>query len=125
MTVRRILRGAAALAFTATAVLTGAAQAQAEGGTWDGCPYGAVCIYPENVTPVNNPHPSHIFYSYGFHRVYNQFGNHWVFNNQYDGAVAELCRSVNTDCTESIPSQQGWYVDMTPINSLHLREHYQ
>ncbi|MGC9538139.1 hypothetical protein [Streptomyces sp. UG1] len=36
----------------------------------------------------------------------------------------ELCKSVNTDCHEAIPPQQGWYVDLTPTNSLHLREHY-
>ncbi len=121
---RRILRGAAALALSTAAVLTGTTQAQAA-GTWDGCPYGAVCIYPENVTPSSSPYPTYIFYSYGFHPIYNQYGNHWVYNNQYDGAVAELCKSINNDCTESIPEQTGWFVDLGPINSLHLREHYQ
>ncbi|MET8976924.1 hypothetical protein ABZX85_15020 [Streptomyces sp. NPDC004539] len=121
---RRALHGVAALALTTAAVLTGASQAQADGGAWDGCPYGAVCIYPENVVPANNPNPSHIFYSYGFHPIYNQYGNHWVLNNQYDGAVAELCESVAGDCHDSIPEATGYLVNLTPINSLHLREHY-
>ncbi|MEU6394642.1 hypothetical protein [Streptomyces sp. NPDC046939] len=55
---------------------------------------------------VSVPEP-HV-YSYGFH-----------------GAVAELCKSRNTDCHDFIQPQKGRYVDLTPINSLHLREHYQ
>lgn len=120
---RRLVRGAAALALATAAVLTGTTQSQADDQSWAGCPYGAVCIYPQNQNPAVSP--SHIFYSYGFHPIYNQFGDHWVLNNQYDGALVELCKSVNTDCHESIPPQEGWYVDLTPINSLNLREHYQ
>ena len=55
---RRILRGAAALAL-ATAALTaaGTTEAQAADG-WAGCPYGAVCVYPQNQNPAVSP--SHI-----------------------------------------------------------------
>ncbi|GAB7106788.1 hypothetical protein JCM4814A_51020 [Streptomyces phaeofaciens JCM 4814] len=122
---RRLLRGAAALALTTVAVLTGTTQAQAKAddGSWAGCPYGAVCIYPQNQNPAVSP--SHIFYSYGFHPIYNQYGNHWVLNNQYDGALAETCDSVDTDCHFTIGPQEGFYVDLTPINSILLREHYQ
>ncbi|WP_269460205.1 hypothetical protein [Streptomyces sp. 3214.6] len=33
-------------------------------------------------------------------------------------------KSINTDCHGSIPPQEGWYVNLTPINSIHLREHH-
>ncbi|CAM5322837.1 hypothetical protein [Streptomyces aurantiogriseus] len=63
------------------------------------------CISPENQIPVDNPQPSHIFYSFGFHPIYNQYGNHWVVNNQFS-------------------PQEGWYTDLTPIHSINFREHY-
>ncbi|MFF1542658.1 hypothetical protein [Streptomyces sp. NPDC058291] len=119
---RRLLRGAAALALTTAAVLTASSQAEADDGSWAGCPYGAVCIYPQNQNPAVSP--SHIFFSYGFHPIYDQYGDHWVLNNQYDGALAETCESIDTDCHYTIGPQEGAYVDLGPINSIYLREHY-
>ncbi|MEU0119436.1 hypothetical protein ABZ137_38595 [Streptomyces bobili] len=122
---RTMLRRATALAFatvTATVVATATAQAKPT-DTWAGCPYGAVCIYPQNQNPAVSP--SHIYWTYGAHNLSNQVGNHWVLNNQYDGAVVELCLSYNAnDCTSSIPEGHGEYRDLGPINSLHLRPHY-
>ncbi|MGW6738902.1 hypothetical protein [Streptomyces sp. NPDC055013] len=48
MTLRRLLNGAAALTLTTVAVLAGGGQAQAEGGSWAGCPYGV------DLTPINS-----------------------------------------------------------------------
>ncbi|MEV7004477.1 hypothetical protein AB0N62_43755 [Streptomyces sp. NPDC093982] len=122
---RNMLRRAAALAFatvTAALLTTGTAQA-APASDWAGCPYGAVCVYPQNQNPAVSP--SHIYWTYGAHNLSNQYGNHWVLNNQYDGAVVELCLSYNAnDCTSSIAAGHGEYRDLSPINSLHLRPHY-
>ncbi|MFE5889618.1 hypothetical protein ACFQ6E_11880 [Streptomyces sp. NPDC056462] len=62
---------------------------------------------------------------YGCHTIYNQFGRHSVLNNQYDGALAETCKSLTTDCHFTIGPQEGFYVNLTPINSILLREYYQ
>ncbi|MEJ8672880.1 hypothetical protein WKI71_44525 [Streptomyces sp. MS1.AVA.1] len=80
---RRPLNGADPLALTTVAVLAGSGQAQADGGSWAGCPCGA------------------------------------------DGAPAETCKSLTTDCHFTIGPQEGLYVALTPINSILLREHYQ
>ncbi|MGW1614045.1 hypothetical protein ACWCQZ_32320 [Streptomyces sp. NPDC002285] len=123
MTLRRLRNGAATLALTTVGVLVGGGQAQADGGSWAGCPYGAVCIYPQGQDPAVSP--SHIFYSYRRHTIYNQFGDHSVLNNQYDGALAETCKSRTTGCHFTIGPQEGFYVNLTPINSILLREYYQ
>ncbi|MFF9485343.1 hypothetical protein [Streptomyces sp. NPDC014676] len=120
MTVRKLLRGAAALAL-ATAAMTAGGTTQAHAAdSWANCPYGAVCIYPQNQNPAVSP--SHVFWAYGPHRIYNQFGYHWVLNNQSDYAVAYLCKSVGTDCHDSINSQEGLYFNLDPINSVTLSE---
>jgi hypothetical protein len=119
---RRILRGAAALAL-ATAALTAVGTTEAQAADeWAGCPYGAVCVYPQNQNPAVSP--SHIYWTYGTHNLQNQYGNHWVLNNQYDGALALLCYSSGTDCTADMLAEgTGVYADLTPINSIVLRPH--
>lgn len=98
----------------------GSAQA---GGTYAGCPYGAVCVYPD---ASFNHNPSLVFWSYGAHNLSNQIGMHRVFNNQYGGAHAWLCRNYNgVNCTpfpNGYPIEQYTYVDydLTPINSILL-----
>lgn len=54
---RRIFRGVAALAIAATAVvaMSGAAQAKPAEGDWNGCPYGAVCIWGQDRNPYLAP----------------------------------------------------------------------
>ncbi|MEU8849765.1 hypothetical protein AB0C70_26830 [Streptomyces sp. NPDC048564] len=39
-----------------------------------------------------------------------------------DGALAETCKSLTTDCHFTIGPQEGFYADFTPINSIMLRE---
>ncbi|MEU6314905.1 hypothetical protein [Streptomyces sp. NPDC047014] len=117
---RKLFRGAAALATSVVAVvaLSGTVQAQ-PADAWAGCPDGAVCIYPQNQNPAVKP--THIFYSYGAHNLSNQFGNHWVLNNQYGGATANLCTGYNgAGCGGTIAAGTGVYADLTPINSVRL-----
>jgi hypothetical protein len=119
---RKMFRGAAALMTTAAAVvaLSGSAEAK-PADTWDGCPYGAVCIYGQGVEPRDNPNPTNVYYSYGAHNLSNQVGNHWVYNNQYGGASVSLCKGYGgTNCTETIPEGTAVYRDLTPINSIKL-----
>jgi ABC-type sugar transport system substrate-binding protein len=44
---RRTMRVATALAIAAGALTAGATAAQAS-GTYEGCPYGFVCVYPQD-----------------------------------------------------------------------------
>ncbi|MGV9563803.1 hypothetical protein [Streptomyces sp. NPDC003480] len=117
---RSIFRGAAALATAAAAVvaLGGAAQAK-PAADWAGCPSGAVCVYPQNQNPAVSP--SQVFYSYGPHNLSNQYGWHWVLNNQYGGATASLCTGYDgKGCGASFAQQTGVWADLTPINSITL-----
>ncbi|MET7619177.1 hypothetical protein [Streptomyces sp. NPDC005408] len=116
---RKIFRGAAALATTAAAVMALSGTAEAKPADWAGCPDGAVCIYPQNQNPAVSP--SQIFWSYGPHNLSNQFGNHWVLNNQTGGATASLCTGYNgAGCGERIAQDHGVYADLSPINSITL-----
>ncbi|MFJ3220467.1 hypothetical protein ACIPLC_31660 [Kitasatospora sp. NPDC086801] len=120
---RRITHAVAALAL-ATAALTalttlGAGSAGAADGSWAGCPYGAVCVYPQNQDPASAP--SEVYWSYGAHNLSNQYGNHWVLNNQSGGAHAHLCQgSGGGSCVYDIPAQKGVWYDLGPINSITL-----
>ncbi|MEU6757611.1 hypothetical protein [Streptomyces sp. NPDC046685] len=116
----KMFRGAAALATSAVAVLALSGPATAQpADAWAGCPDGAVCIYPQNQNPAVKP--THVFYSYGAHNLSNQFGNHWVLNNQYGGATANLCTGFGgAGCGNPIAAKTGVYADLTPINSIRL-----
>ncbi|GAA4936350.1 hypothetical protein ACFPM3_06410 [Streptomyces coeruleoprunus] len=120
MTVRRLLCSAAALALATTAITAAGTSPAQAAGSWANCPYGAVCIYPQNQDPAVSP--SHVFWAYGPHRIYNQYGDHWVLNNQSDNARAALCESIGTDCRYFIPAQNGVYYNLDPINSVTLSE---
>ncbi|MEV6978625.1 hypothetical protein [Kitasatospora sp. NPDC093806] len=117
---RKFLHALAALALATAAVTTmGTSGAQAADGSWDGCPYGAVCIYARDAN-TSTP-PTDIFWSYGAHNLSNQNGWHWVLNNQSGGAHAHLCTGYNgTGCGYDIAAQAGVYADLTPINSITL-----
>ncbi|MBV6699180.1 hypothetical protein KV557_18985 [Kitasatospora aureofaciens] len=117
---RRIMHAAAALALAAAALTTLAtSSAGAADGSWAGCPYGAVCIYPQGQNPAATP--SDVFWSYGAHNLSGQYGSHWVLNNQSGGAHARLCRgSGGADCVYDIAAQNGVWYDLGPINSITL-----
>ncbi|MBV6700363.1 hypothetical protein [Kitasatospora aureofaciens] len=58
------------------------------------------------------------YYNYGTYNLSNQYGRHWLFNNQTGGAVVRLCTGYNgVNC--GAPFGPGWYaVDLGPINSI-------
>jgi hypothetical protein len=118
---RRITTVAAALMLAASAMATlGATSAQAAEPERDfGCPRGAVCIYPGTSF---NPGPSDVFFSYGAHNLQNQFGRHYVFNNQVQGARLFLCTGFNGtgNCQDEIKNRETKIRNLTPINSIRL-----
>jgi hypothetical protein len=117
------MRGAAALAIATaavTALATGSAHASDRPAY--GCPGGAVCIYPQGAD-IHNSAPTNIFYSYGAHNLSNQFGYHYVFNNQYGSAnaTAQLCNGYNgADCVTTIGLNEFGNFYLTPVNSIVL-----
>ncbi|KFF95722.1 hypothetical protein PV367_15220 [Streptomyces europaeiscabiei] len=120
---RNMTRGAAALLTSAAVVvaLSGTAEAKPAQDPIYGCDYGAVCIYPEGKS-YTEANPTHKFWSYGAHNLSGQVNKHWVFNNQYGRATADLCKQYNGgDCIETIPEGYAFYRDLTPINSITLR----
>ncbi|MFC7304384.1 hypothetical protein ACFQVC_09200 [Streptomyces monticola] len=119
---RKLIRTTAALAIasgTVAVMAFGSTASAAPADEWAGCPDGAVCIYPKDQDPAQKP--SDIFYSYGAHNLSNQFGNHWVLNNQHSGATASLCTgSGGSGCGDPIAAKTGVYADLGPINSITL-----
>jgi hypothetical protein len=108
----------ATILLAAGLTLVGTTTAYAE-GTYAGCPYGAVCVYPN--ASWNNGHPSLVFWSYGPHNLSNQVGLKRVFNNQYGGAHAYLCWQYNGgECDYPIEMYSYVDYDLTPINSIML-----
>ena len=128
--IRNGLRKATGYAF-ATAVLSasaiatgGTAQAadgsvDAKGKEYAGCPSGAVCIYPQG--NWNGGKPEHIYYSYGGHDLYNEYGTHRVFNNQHSGATVSACTgSGGSNCGKGMGPWKYRDVNLTPVNSIKL-----
>lgn len=83
-----------------------------------GCPSGAVCIYKG--TNWYEPVPWNQRYtSAGVHQLYNQEGQHIVYNNQTGGWTVKLCRNSNgTDCLPKMRPGDGWPENLSPINSI-------
>jgi len=89
-------------------------------GTYQGCPSGAVCVYPQDAG-WNNGHPSDSYYSYGAHNLVNQFGTHRIFNNQTGGANMRNCtRTGGTGCPGHLAAGRYMDQDLAPINSITL-----
>jgi hypothetical protein len=116
---RRIARAAAAMVFTAGIVTAvGVTNAHAA-GDYEGCAYGAVCIYPN--AGWNGGRPSLAFYSFGAHNIYGQTGVHRVFNNQTGKATARTCTGYNgTGCQGYLMPYTYIDKDLTPIYSITL-----
>jgi hypothetical protein len=87
-----------------------------------GCDAGYVCIYPQDVSAVDYPHPSLKYYTYGPHNLSNQYGYHHIVNNQTGFASFTLCTGYNgRGCTDGpYGAINMQYVDLTPINSIRL-----
>ncbi|MEP6649827.1 MAG: hypothetical protein ABJA74_07915 [Lapillicoccus sp.] len=120
-TVRTFGIAALAAGVVATASVAVAAPAHAA-GTKYGCPYGAVCIYPQNADFTAGPEAGGIYYSYGPHNLVNQFGLHHFYNNQYGGAGFKVCAGYNGVNCSGVARATGGYAfyDLTPINSIVL-----
>ena len=109
----------ASAALTATALIgmSGAAQADVTSSA-HGCPSGAVCIYPDDSW---NGDPTYVFWSYDTHLIYNQYGEHRVFNNQTGLAYAELCTgSDGENCDNLIGPGEHTDINLTEVNSINL-----
>ena len=89
-------------------------------GTVHGCPSGYACIYPQNAG-WNGDRPSLKYYRYGSYQLSNQFGNHYVLNNQTGGAPFWACTDWNGNtCPWYVEAGRSYQVDLTPINSVRL-----
>jgi hypothetical protein len=124
MKVRPAFGAVAAALLLATGTTVMATPVATAAGSFHGCPYGAVCVYP-GANLSTGPEPGGIYWRYGSHNLNNQFGEHAVINNQYGGAWMYLCYGYN--------GTGGWSVgeapniayppythDLTPINSIVL-----
>ncbi|QQM40286.1 hypothetical protein JEQ17_12940 [Streptomyces liliifuscus] len=116
----RLAVSAVAVAGSLVAVTAGPASASSNDSAY-GCPYGAVCIY-NNADPNSGIQSGGVYWAYGPHNLSNQFGNHYVMNNQYGGAWVELCTGYNgTGRGKSIIfAGYGFVEDLSPINSIAL-----
>ena len=116
------LLASAAITITATAGLAGAAQAtghEPPSGELTGCPDGAVCLYPEDSWNLGSP--SHVFYGEGTHRVYYQYDEHRIFNNQDDLGYVELCAGTDgTGCDNLIAPGEYTDINFTDVESIRL-----
>ncbi|MEU3319432.1 hypothetical protein [Streptomyces sp. NPDC006785] len=118
-TMTRTAMAATALAIGAVLTLGGTAHAAQAAATSHGCPSGYVCLYPN--ASWNGDQPSLKFYTYGTHKIYNQFGMKRLFNNQTGGAKAYACKgSDGTNCLGNQAAGTYWDYDITPINSIKL-----
>ena len=110
-----------AIAVATVAVVAATASSAEAAGTVHGCPSGYVCVYPQS-RGWNGDRPSLRFYTYRAHNLSNQFGIHRVFNNQYGGAWAWMCRGYNGTGGLAGTLGAGYFYDfnLTPINSIEL-----
>lgn len=107
---------AALLALTAAA---GTANAVPHSVTPDStCPSGYVCIYSGT---TKSSSITYEFYTYGVHKIYNQYGSHLVFNNQTQAAVVFLCNDAACNDIQGSEGAGAWDVwNLTPINAVQL-----
>ena len=94
--------------------------APADGSVY-GCPKGYACIYPGK--DANNNVPQHKYYYYGVYKLHNEYGYHYIVNNQYDGAIVRLCTDWNgKNCPTTMQFDNGGagLFNLSPINSIVL-----
>jgi hypothetical protein len=132
-----LIAAVATIALAITGVTLAASKASnasaASGPSYHGCPYGAVCIYPQN-KGFNNGDWTYAFYSFAGHNIYNQVGTHRIVDNQYGSHYVGLCAKANgkggfvpydghTIRGEGSTSYSPkyWDADLRPVNSLDLR----
>jgi hypothetical protein len=116
---RIVVTGATVIAVS----LGGMVAATPASAATQGCPSGAVCIYPQNAG-WNGGHPSLIYFTYGAHNLSNQVGTHRFFNNQTGGASAYGCSGYNGTGQDLFGNDApGWSdQNFTPVNSVVLNQ---
>ena len=106
------------LSATFAGLASTAAPAQADTTAHRGCVAGAVCIYTLN--GWDGEAPEHIYYSYGYHVLHNEFGLRLVFNNQYATSAgrpgAYICALTMASCPIPIPMDSYVVVDSAAIS---------
>lgn len=99
-----VLGGAIALSVTAatmgspasaspaapTSAQTSVSNIAPASGNQHGCRLGYVCTY-DSIQDMWDNRPDNTYYTYGAHRLYNEWGTQWVLNNQTGGAWAAVC----------------------------------
>ncbi|UQW99400.1 hypothetical protein [Streptomyces sp. RerS4] len=118
---RAAVAGTAALALSLPATAAHGVEDSVAAGTYQGCPSGYVCLYPN--ASWNGGRPTYKWYTYGAHNLGNQFGVKRLFNNQTGGAIARNCTGYNgTGCQGVQPAGSYADYDYTPYNSVLLAE---
>lgn len=112
----------AAASLAGSVLLPGSAEAAS---SLDGCPAGAVCIYADAMWQhLTSAYITDEYWSYGAHNLVNEYGWHYIVNNQTGGgrATALLCYGYNGgNCTASIVYPGDADLDnLTPVNSIVL-----
>lgn len=117
---RRVALGAvAAAAFSATTIGVAQADEHDPGGKpWNGCPAGAVCLY--SPAGYESGNPEHVYWSYGEHALHNEFGSHWILNNQTGGAKVSVWYDYHDHHAFTVPAGAAAERDFTPFNSISL-----
>jgi hypothetical protein len=119
-TKRRIASAIAVAGASAVLSLGPGATAAQAASTFEGCPAGYVCLYPQDAG-WNGGHPSCMWFTYGAHNLSNQFGIHRFFNNQTGGAIARNCLGYDgTGCQGIQAANTWWDCNYTPYNSVLL-----
>ena len=116
---RAVASAGAAVALTATVAGTAHASdaPSAEGGPEMGCPYGAVCIY--NPAGEATHTPEHVYWSYGKHQLYNEFGPHYIVNNQSGGANV-ISFGSSPDYYFDLTARTATWFNLTSVDSIYL-----
>jgi hypothetical protein len=84
------------------------------------CPSGFVCIYAGQTSSSSITNK---YFNYGCYKLFDQFGEHAIVNNQTDHAWVGLY--LGSSCEKST-FESGWPIhntvttDLTPINSIRL-----
>lgn len=87
---------------------------------YDSCPSGYACVYSSWGEFLDDT-PEHRYYYYGTYQFSNEYGDHWIWNNQTGGAMVHLCRNYNgTNCDVHLSQFQYKRVNLTPYNSIKL-----
>jgi len=125
-TILRAALGAVATAALSATAVGGMAASASAAGTSDaeakalhGCPSGAVCIYDDAGWEAKQP--EHMYWSYGPHKFYEEYGTHAMVNNQTGGATMTLCYGADgTNCIDTRSAPAIEFPNLTPFNSVKL-----